>query len=172
MGVSHDTAEFAVESIRQWWRQIGRRHYPGARRILICADGGGSNGSRNHAWKFFLQQLADETELDIVVCHYPPATSKWNKVEHRMFSFISMNWRGKPLVSFETVIQLIGGTRTRTGLRIRPRLDRKEYKKGRKLSKEEECQINIVHEKTLPRWNYTISPSSKKRRSSIRHPKL
>ena len=114
VGTSHDTAEFAVESVRRWWRWIGRRGYPQAARLLLCADGGESNGSRNRAWKYHLQQFADQSGLSITVCHYPPGTSKWNKVEHRMFSFISLNWQGKPLVSYETVINLIGATRTAT----------------------------------------------------------
>ena len=116
VGISHDTAEFAVESVRRWWRWIGRRRYPQAQRLLLCADGGGSNGSRNRAWKYHLQQLANQSRLAVTVCHYPPGTSKWNKIEHRMFSFISLNWQGKPLVSYETVINLIGATRTATGL--------------------------------------------------------
>ena len=122
VGMTHETAEFAVESIRRWWQYLGRRQYPQAHELLICADGGGSNGSRNRAWKFHLQDLADELGLAITVCHYPPGASKWNKIEHRMFSFISMNWRGEPLVSFETVINLISATRTRTGLSIKASL--------------------------------------------------
>jgi hypothetical protein len=124
VGISHDTAEFAVESIRQWWRRFGRRHYPQARTLLICADGGGSNGSRNRAWRVYLQQFSDETGLAVTVCHYPPGTSKWNQIEHRMFSFISLNWRGHPLVSYETVVNLISHTTTRKGLRVKARLDR------------------------------------------------
>jgi hypothetical protein len=116
VGRSHDTAEFAVESIRRWWDTIGRPAYPQARRLLIGADGGGSNSSRNRAWKYHLQALADQLALEITVCHYPPGTSKWNKIEHRMFSFISMHWKGQPLVSFETVINLISATTTRSGL--------------------------------------------------------
>jgi len=116
VGVTHDTAEFAVESIRRWWRLDGKRHYWGADRLLICADSGGSNGNRQRAWKLHLQALSDETGMAITVCHYPPGTSKWNKIEHRLFSFISLNWRGQPLLNFETVINLIGGTHTRSGL--------------------------------------------------------
>jgi len=159
VGMSHDTSEYAVESIRQWWRRVGRRQDPQARRLLICADGGGSNGSRNRAWKYFLQQLSDESGLEITVCHYPPGTSKWNKIEHRMFSFISLNWSGQPLVSFETVIQLISATTTRTGLHIKARLDKRVYATGIKIANEEMEKLNLrLHEKH-PQWNYSLSPS-------------
>ena len=162
VGMSHDTSEYAVESIRQWWRRVGRRHYPQAHRLLICADGGGSNGSRNRAWKYFLQQLSDECGLEITVCHYPPGTSKWNKIEHRMFSFISLNWKGEPLVSFETVIQLISATTTRTGLRIKARLDKRTYVTGIEITEEEMEKLNLrLHEKN-PQWNYSLSPSQTK----------
>ena len=159
VGISHDTAEFAVESVRRWWRWIGRRGYPTAARLLLCADGGGSNGSRNRAWKYHLQQFADQSGLAITVCHYPPGTSKWNKIEHRMFSFISLNWQGKPLVSYETVINLIGATRTATGLRVKAKLDTKFYEAGVKITDEEMGQINLRTHRTNPEWNYTISPS-------------
>jgi hypothetical protein len=159
VGISHDTAEFAVESVRRWWRWIGRRSYPKATRLLLCADGGGSNGSRNRAWKYHLQQFADQSALAISVCHYPPGTSKWNKIEHRMFSFISLNWQGKPLVSYETVINLIGATRTTTGLRVKARLDTRFYEAGVKITDEEMEQINLRAHRTNPEWNYTISPS-------------
>ena len=119
VGVTHDTAEFAVESIRRWWRLDGKRHYREADRLLICADSGGSNGNRQRAWKLHLQALSDETGMAITVCHYPPGTSKWNKIEHRLFSFISLNWRGQPLLNFETVINLIGGTHTKSGLKVK-----------------------------------------------------
>jgi hypothetical protein len=161
VGISHETAEFAVESIRQWWRRVGRYRYSAARRLLICADGGGSNGSRNRGWKFFLQALADETRLSITVCHYPPGTSKWNKIEHRMFSFISMNWRGQPLVSYETVINLIGNTRTDGGLKVTARLDTRMYPKARKVSKSEMERVRIKHRAKLPQWNYTIEPHAR-----------
>jgi len=118
VGMTHDTAEFAVESIRRWWRQFGVRHYPHAGRLFICADSGGSNAARNRAWKYYLQKFSDEADLEIVVGHYPPGTSKWNKIEHRMFSFISMNWKGEPLVSFETVVNMISATKTKQGLHI------------------------------------------------------
>ncbi len=158
VGVSHDTAEFAVESVRRWWRWIGRRGYPKAARLLLCADGGGSNGSRNRAWKYHLQQFADQSGLAITVCHYPPGTSKWNKIEHRMFSFISLNWQGKPLVSYETVINLIGATHTATGLRVKAKLDTRFYEAGVKITDEEMEQINLRTHRTNPEWNYTISP--------------
>jgi Rhodopirellula transposase. len=116
VGMSYDTSEFAVESIRQWWHRFGKQCYPNAKELLICADGGGSNGSRNRGWKIYLQELSDQIGIPITVCHYPPGTSKWNKIEHCMFSFISMNWRGRPLVSYETVIKLISGTTTKKGL--------------------------------------------------------
>jgi len=157
VGISHDTAEFAVESIRRWWKAVGRRHYAKAKALLICADCGGSNGNRTRAWKFHLQSFADEFGLRVTVCHYPPGTSKWNKIEHRMFSFISMNWRGQPLVSYEAVVNLIGGTRTRTGLRITAKLDPREYETGEEITDEQMEQLNIEVHKTHPKWNYTIS---------------
>jgi len=158
VGMTHDTAEFAVESVRRWWRTFGRRHYPKAMSLLLCADGGGSNGSRNRAWKYHLQRLADELGLAITVCHYPPGTSKWNKIEHRMFSFISMNWKGRPLVSYQAVVKLIGSTPTKTGLRIKARLDPKVYETGVRITDEEMDCINLQSHKTHPKWNYTISP--------------
>lgn len=158
VGITHDTAEFAVESIRQWWRRVGRRHYAKATRILICADGGGSNSSRGRAWRLHLQALADETHLAITVSHYPPGTSKWNKIEHRMFSFISLNWRGEPLVSYETVVNLIGGTQTRTGLHIKARLDRRTYRTGIKVPNRVMRELQIAPHEVLPRWNYTVAP--------------
>jgi len=158
VGMTHDTAEFAVESLRRWWRVFGRRHYPRARALLVCADGGGSNGSRNRAWKYYLQHLADELGLRITVCHYPPGTSKWNKIEHRMFSFISLNWKGQPLVSYETVVNLIGATRTRTGLRVKATLDARVYEAGLKIPEEEMKRLNLKPHEVHPAWNYTISP--------------
>lgn len=158
VGISHETAEFAVESIRRWWKLAGQRHYPGARRLLICADCGGSNGSRRRGWKFHLQEFAEEFGLSVTVCHYPPGTSKWNKIEHRMFSFISLNWQGKPLVSYQTVVSLIAGTRTRTGLRIKARLDTRAYDKGITVTDEELGEVNLIRHKTFPDWNYTIAP--------------
>jgi hypothetical protein len=160
VGWSHDTAEYAVESIRQWWRRVGQRQYGRARRLLICADGGGSNGSRNRAWKYFLQQLSTECGLEITVCHYPPGTSKWNKIEHRMFSFISLNWKGEPLASFETVINLISTTTTRTGLKIKARLDKHFYATGLKIPAEEMEKLNLRPHDKNPQWNYSLVPSS------------
>jgi hypothetical protein len=158
VGVTHDTAEFAVESIRRWWRLDGKRHYSGSRRLLICADSGGSNGSRPRAWKLQLQALSDETGMAITVCHYPPGTSKWNKIEHRLFSFISLNWKGKPLVNYETVVNLIGGTRTRTGLKVKAVLDANRYETGVAVSDEDIAQLRLKRHKVHPDWNYTISP--------------
>jgi len=157
VGMSHDTAEFAVESLRRWWRRFGNRQCRKAKRLLICADGGGSNGSRSRAWKFYLQKLADSITLPITVCHYPPGTSKWNKIEHRMFSFISMNWRGKPLVSFEAVIELIGATRTKTGLKVKALLDTHEYPTGVKISDAQMEALKIKHHELFPKWNYPIA---------------
>ena len=161
VGMSHDTAEFAVESIRRWWSKIGRPVYPKACRLLICADGGGSNGSRNRAWKYHLQELSDQIALEITVCHYPPGTSKWNKIEHRMFSFISMNWKGQPLASFETVINLISATKTRTGLNIRAVLDESHYEKGLSITDEEMQKLRLRKHEHNPHWNYTLCPRSK-----------
>jgi len=160
VGTSHDTAEFAVESIRRWWKMFGRRRYPIARVLLVCADGGGSNGSRNRGWKYHLQEFADQTGIELTVCHYPPGTSKWNKIEHRMFSFISLNWRGQPLVSYETVVNLIGATRTKTGLQIRAVLDPQMYLKGVKIPNDEMDRLNIHRHRVLPQWNYTITPKN------------
>lgn len=157
VGISHETAEFAVESLRRWWKLAGRRHYPQAKSLLICADCGGGNGSRRRTWKYQLQRFADEFGLSVTVCHYPPGTSKWNKIEHRMFSFISLNWRGKPLVSYQTVVNLIGGTRTRKGLKIKAILDTKEYETGIEISDEQMESINMKRHKTHPDWNYTIT---------------
>jgi hypothetical protein len=158
VGMTHDTAEFAVESLRRWWRLLGRKHYPEAKQILLSADGGGSNGSRNRAWKYYLQQFSDEFGLEVTTCHYPPGTSKWNKIEHRMFSFISLNWRGTPLITYDTVLNLIGGTRTKTGLRIKARLDKHEYDLGQKVTDAEMKQLRVQYHKTHPAWNYTITP--------------
>ncbi|GFP21674.1 hypothetical protein HKBW3S06_00901 [Candidatus Hakubella thermalkaliphila] len=161
VGISHETAEFAVESIRRWWKQFGSHQYPNTKRMLICADGGGSNGSRNRAWKFYLQLLSDEISLSIAVCHYPPGTSKWNKIEHRMFSFISMNWRGQPLVNLETVVNMISATTTKSGLRIKAFLDTKYYKTGIKISDEQMQALNLDPHNLYPQWNYTIVPREK-----------
>jgi hypothetical protein len=161
VGVTHETAEFAVESIRRWWRLDGKRHYRGAGRLLICADSGGSNGNRHRAWKLHLQGLSDETGMAITVCHYPPGTSKWNQIEHRLFSFISLNWKGKPLINFETVVNLIGGTRTRTGLKVKAILDTNEYETGVEISKEDIDTLQLKRHKVHPDWNYTLLPRSR-----------
>ena len=159
VGTDHDTAAFAVASIRGWWRHEGGRLYPGATRLLITADGGGSNGYRLRLWKLELQRLADQTGLEIAVCHFPPGTSKWNKVEHRLFSFISSNWRGEPLRDYETVVGLIACTTTAKGLRVTCRLDRSRYAVGRKVTKEEMANINITPLRFHGEWNYVIRPS-------------
>jgi len=143
VGVDHDTAEFAVETLRRWWEKMGRSRYPKATELLITADGGGSNGSRVRLWKVSLQQLADQTGLRISVCHFPPGTSKWNKIEHRMFSHISLNWRGKPLVSHEIIVNLIAGTTTRAELKIEAELDTNVYPTGIKVTDEELKNIRI-----------------------------
>jgi hypothetical protein len=158
VGTSHDTAEFAVESLRRWWRLVGRQHYPTSTAVLLCADGGGSNGSRNRAWKYHLQQLADQIGVELTVCHYPPGTSKWNKIEHRMFSFISLNWKGRPLVSYETVVNLIGATRTRAGLRVKAALDSGTYDLGVKIPDAEMERLQLKPHHTLPAWNYSLVP--------------
>jgi Rhodopirellula transposase DDE domain len=158
VGVSHDTAEFAVESIRRWWRLDGIRHYRATDRLLICADSGGSNGNRQRAWKLHLQALSDETGMAITVCHYPPGTSKWNKIEHRLFSFISLNWRGKPLLNFETVINLIGGAHTRSGLKVKAVLDTNQYETGVDTPDVEIDKLRLKRHKTHPNWNYTLLP--------------
>jgi len=158
IGITHDTAEFAVESIRRWWKLDGRQRYRSAKRVLICADSGGSNSSRARAWKLHLQQLADETGLSISVCHYPPGTSKWNKIEHRLFSFISLTWRGQPLLNYETVVNLISATKTKTGLKVRAILDTKQYETGIEVTKSQMQQLHISRPTTYPQWNYTLSP--------------
>jgi Rhodopirellula transposase DDE domain len=158
VGITHDTAEFAVASIQRWWRMLGRNRYPQAKRLLICADAGGSNGNRSRGWKFYLQQFADKIRIPITVCHYPPGTSKWNRIEHRLFSFISMNWKGQPLVSYETVVNLIAGTKTRGGLQVKALLDRRTYKKGQKISSDQFEQLNVRGHSFHPEWNYALSP--------------
>ena len=160
VGVDHDTAAFAVNSIRQWWLTVGQGRYPEATRLLITADGGGSNGSRNRLWKVALQDLADETGLELWVCHFPPGTSKWNKIEHRLFSFISQNWRAKPLVSYRVIVELISATTTKTGLTVRCELDPGQYPSGIIVSDAEMAAINIKRAEFHGEWNYTISPNS------------
>ena len=158
VGVDADTAEFAVESIRQWWRWMGKRRYPKAKDLLICADSGGSNGYRSHLWKRELQKLANQKRMRITVCHFPPGTSKWNKIEHRLFSFISMNWRGRPLTDYQTIVNLIASTTTKTGLTVKVRLDTNRYQRGIKVSAEELSRIVIEPHEFHGEWNYTIKP--------------
>jgi hypothetical protein len=158
VGTDHDTGAFAVASIRGWWRGEGKRLYPRARRLLITADGGGSNGYRLRLWKLELQKLADATTLSLEVCHFPPGTSKWNKVEHRLFSFISSNWRGEPLRDYETIVRLIAGTTTAKGLAVSCRLDRRKYPPGRKVTDEEMKQIRMIPQAFHGEWNYVIRP--------------
>jgi transposase len=160
VGTDHDTATFAVESIRKWWITMGREAYPEAGRLLITADGGGSNGARVRLWKIELQKFANETGLIISVCHFPPGTSKWNKIEHRLFSYISQNWRGKPLVSHEVIVNLIASTTTRTGLTVKCELDTNKYPKGIKVSDKELRQVNIVRDEFHGEWNYALHPQS------------
>jgi len=160
VGTDHDTSAFAVESIRRWWNMMGREAYPGARQLLITADSGGSNGSRVRLWKLELQKLADETRLEISVCHFPPGTSKWNRIEHRLFSFITKNWRGKPLVSHEVIVNLIAATTTKTGLRVQSQLDTGKYPKGIKVGKKEFTAIQMLPGTFHGEWNYTILPRS------------
>jgi len=160
VGTDHDTSAFAVESIRRWWNMMGRETYPSARQLLITADSGGSNGSRVRLWKLELQKLADETGLDISVSHFPPGTSKWNKIEHRLFSFITKNWRGKPLVSHEVIVNLIAATTTRTGLRVQSQLDTGKYPKGIKVGKQEFAAIHLRPDTFHGEWNYAIMPRS------------
>jgi hypothetical protein len=161
VGVDHDTARFAVEALRRWWREMGSATYPEATALLVTADGGGSNGSRNRLWKVALQGLADETGLRISVCHLPPGTSKWNKIEHRLFCHITQNWRGRPLRSLEIVVSLIGGTTTRTGLVVRAELDPRPYERGITVSDEEWAAVRITRAKFHGEWNYTIAPRRK-----------
>lgn len=160
VGIDHDTAEFAVETLRRWWREMGKALYPNATRLLITADGGGSNGSRVRLWKIALQQLAQETGLEISVCHFPPGTSKWNKIEHRMFSFISLNWRGRALATRQIIVNLIGETTTKTGLKIHAALDEGQYPTGRKVADKEMEALNLRRETFQPNWNYSLAPKS------------
>ncbi len=159
VGTDHDTAEFAVESIRRWWLKMGCHGYPTAQQLLITADGGGSNGYRVRLWKVALQRLANEVGLTLQVCHFPPGTSKWNKIEHRMFSFISLNWRGKPLISHEVVVNLIGNTTNQKGLRIQAELDTAAYPTGLKVTDEDFSKINLQPAPFHGEWNYAIAPN-------------
>lgn len=159
VGTNYDTSAFAVESIRRWWHSMGAQKYQTARCLLVTADGGGSNGTRRRQWKTELQKFANETGLVITVCHFPPGTSKWNKIEHRLFSHITMNWQGKPLESYETIVNLIGATKTRKGLKVKAVLDEAKYQKGVKISDEEYERINIFRHAFHGEWNYTIKPT-------------
>ena len=161
VGTDHDTATFAVNAIRRWWRTMGKKRHPNAKRLMVTADGGGSNGYRVRLWKVELQKLADELKLPITVCHLPPGTSKWNKIEHRLFSFISINWRGKPLRSYRTIVQLIAATTTETGLKVRAELDQNKYPKGVKVSDAQINALNLSCHSFHGDWNYTISPTKK-----------
>jgi hypothetical protein len=158
VGTDHDTPVFAVTSIEAWWKQVGSKRYPGARDLFITADAGGSNGYRSHVWKYELQRVADKLDISIHVSHFPPGTSKWNKVEHRLFSFISMNWRGRPLRTYETIVNLISNTTNRGGLVVRARLDRRRYPLGKKISKKDLAALNIERETFHGDWNYVIRP--------------
>ena len=162
VGVDNDTAAFAVQTIRRWWQEVGRVRYPHAKRLLITADGGGSNGSRVRLWKLELQRLADELEISIEVHRLPPGTSKWNKIEHRLFSFITQNWRAKPLISYRVIVDLISATKTQTGLTVRCELDQNQYPKGIVVSDIEREALNIKRADFHGEWNYTIAPSSLK----------
>jgi hypothetical protein len=158
VGITADTAEFAVSSIKHWWTSVGRRRYPQSSKILICADAGGSNGYRSHLWKRELQRFADARHLEISVCHFPPGTSKWNKIEHRLFSFITLNWRGKPLRTYKIIIDLIASTKTKTGLIVKALIDKKHYQKGIKVPKAELKDLNRCRNAFQGEWNYTIKP--------------
>lgn len=161
VGIDHDTAQFAVQSIRTWWLSMGKSHYPQAKQLLVTADGGGSNGSRVKLWKIELQKLANETGLAISVCHLSPGTSKWNKIEHRLFSFISQNWRGKPLTSHQVIVDMIAATKTKTGLKVSCALDSNKYPKGIKVSDDEINDVKMVRDEFHGEWNYTILPKEK-----------
>lgn len=162
VGINHDTGSFAVNAIRRWWKRMGRPVYRGARSLLITADAGGSNGSRLRLWKWELQKFANRTGLSITVCHFPPGTSKWNKIEHRLFSYISMNWRGKPLTSLAAIVSLIASTTTQSGLRVRSEIDRGHYPQGVGVTDEQMAQINLKRHSFHGDWNYTIRPRRKR----------
>jgi Rhodopirellula transposase DDE domain len=159
VGIDHDTARFAAASIRRWWQEMGCKRFPNARELMITADGGGSNSSRNRLWKVALQDLANDLGLILRVCHFPPGTSKWNKIEHRLFCFITQNWRGRPLTTYQTIMNLIGSTTTKTGLTVRAALDTSRYETGVKVSDEELARVRQVPSKFHGEWNYTIRPS-------------
>lgn len=163
VGIDHDTARFAAEAIRRWWKKMDSQRYRGARELLITADGGGSNGSRCRLWKVALHDLAAHLAMPIHVCHFPPGTSKWNKIEHRMFCHITQNWRGRPLVSHDVIIQLIANTTTKAGLKIRAELDSGRYPTGIKVSDQELAALNLRQADFHGDWNYTLLPSRKKK---------
>jgi hypothetical protein len=158
VGIDHDTARFAAASIKRWWRRMGRRRYPQAKELLITADCGGSNSSRTRLWKVALQDLADDVGLRLTVCHFPPGTSKWNKIEHRMFCHITQNWRGRPLTSYAVIVQLIGHTRTTTGLKIRSELDDHVYPLQEAVTAEQLAQVQLTQAAFHGEWNYTVTP--------------
>ncbi len=164
VGIHHDTAAFAVATIERWWKHLGRRRYPKARSLMISADGGGSNGTRVRLWKWELQGFADRSGLSISVCHLPPGTSKWNKIEHRLFSFITQNWRGKPLESYATILKLNAATTTSAGLRVYTELDTRPYPKGVQVTDEQMRQIRLEPDSFHGEWNYTITPRELRRR--------
>ncbi len=161
VGIDHDTAQFATNAIRCWWQRMGQQRFPGAHRLLITADGGGSNSSRSRLWKLSLQQLADELDLEVRVCHLPPGTSKWNKIEHRLFSFITQNWRARPLESYQTIVNLIASTQTTTGLTVDAALDEGTYQTDIKVSDEQMAALNLTPCEFHGEWNYTLSPRSR-----------
>ena len=158
VGIDHDTSQFAAHSILLWWKEMGQHRFPRARRLMITADGGGSNGSRSRLWKMALQDLANHLKMELFVCHFPPGTSKWNKIEHRLFSFITQNWRGKPLISHQAIISLIGSTSTKTGLTVKAHLDTNQYDTGIQVSDADMARLRIYQHKFHGEWNYTIKP--------------
>ncbi|EFK95676.1 Transposase, Rhodopirellula-type [sediment metagenome] len=158
VGINHDTGEFAVASVRRWWEHLGQERYPKSKKILVTADAGGSNGYRLRLWKKELQTFSDESGLEITVCHFPPGTSKWNKIEHKLFSFISINWKGKPLTSYKVIVNLIANTKTATGLKVYATLDDRIYKLKRKITDKEMKQLRIEPDEFHGEWNYTIKP--------------
>jgi hypothetical protein len=160
VGINHDTARFAVASIRRWWQEMGHQRFPKARRLLVTADGGGSNSSRNRLWKIALQELANELSLRLEVCHFPPGTSKWNKIEHRLFCFITKNWRGRPLISYEVIVNLIAQTTTRAGLTVRAAVDPNHYETGIAVSDADLAKVKLTPAKFHGEWNYTIQPKT------------
>jgi Rhodopirellula transposase DDE domain len=162
IGTTRDTAAFAVASRRIWWQEIGLRRYRNAQVLMITADCGGSNSNRTRLWKWELQQLANEIQKPIQVCHFPPGTSKWNKIEHRLFCYLSLNWRGRPLLTYETIVSLIGATTTKEGLRVSAQMDWETYEKGIKITDEQIKQVRLVGASFHPEWNYMILPAEKK----------